>query len=86
MSLKIQDFNAIVSQVIAVAMGPDGRPALLSADKPAGASAEKFTYSGGKVITIEYFKDYVPLTQTGTLIATKNIRWNGNEVQDIYWT
>jgi hypothetical protein len=85
-TVRIQDHNRIVSQVIAVAQGPDGKPALLSADKPAGAVAEKFTYSGGKVTAIEYFSVYNTTTQTGTLLATKNIRWNGDEVDDIYWT
>lgn len=84
--MKIQDFNRVVSQVIAVAQGPDGKPALLNADKPAGSTAEKFTYTGGKVTAIEYFSAYNPATKTGTLIATKNIRWNGSEVDDIYWT
>jgi hypothetical protein len=84
--IKIQDFNKIVSSVFAVAQGPDGKPALLSADKPAGAIAEKFTYTTGKVTKIEFFSTYDPATKTGTLIATKNIRWNGDEVDDIYWT
>lgn len=86
MSLKIQDTNRIVSQVMCVAQGPDGKPALLSADKPAGATAEKFTYTGGKVTKIEYFSAYNPTTETGTLLATKNIRYNGDEVKDTYWT
>jgi hypothetical protein len=86
MSVKIQDWNKIASQVVLVALGPDGKPALLSADKPAGTLAEKFTYSSGKVITIEYFSTYDTVTQTGTLLATKNIRYNGDEVNDIYWT
>jgi len=86
MSLRIQDFNKTVSQVFAVAQGPDGKPALLPVDKPAGTIAEKFTYTGGKVTKIEYFSTYDTGTQTGTLIATKNIRWSGDEVNDIYWT
>jgi len=86
MSVKIQDWNRVASQVVLVAQGPDGKPALLSADKPAGATAEKFTYSGGKVTAIAYFSTYNSTTETGTLIATKNIRYNGDEVKDIYWT
>ena len=86
MSVKIQDWNRVASQVVLVAQGPDGKPALLSADKPAGATAEKFTYTTGKVTKIEFFSTYVPATKTGTLLATKNIRWNGDEVDDIYWT
>ena len=86
MSVKIQDWNRVASQVVLVAQGPDGKPALLAADKPAGATAEKFTYTGGKVTKIEFFSTYNPATKTGTLLATKNIRWNGDEVDDIYWT
>ena len=86
MSVKIQDWNRVASQVVLVAQGPDGKPALLAADKPAGSTAEKFTYTGGKVTKIEYFSTYNPATKTGTLAATKNIRWNGDEVDDIYWT
>lgn len=86
MSLKIQDTNRIVSQVMCVAQGPDGKPALLSADKPAGATAEKFSHTAGKVTKVEYFSTYDPATKTGTLVATKNIRWNGDEVDDTYWT
>jgi hypothetical protein len=86
MSVKIQDWNRVASQVVLVAQGPDGKPALLSADKPAGSTAEKFTYTSGKVTKIEYFSAYNPATETGTLIATKNIRYNGDEVKDIYWT
>jgi hypothetical protein len=86
MSVKIQDWNKIASNVVLVAQGPDGKPALLSADKPAGAIAEKFTYTSTKVTKIEYFSTYDPATETGTLIATKNIRYTGDEVKDIYWS
>ena len=86
MSVKIQDWNRVASQVVLVAQGPDGKPALLSADKPAGSTAEKFTYTSGKVTKVEYFSTYAPATKTGTLVATKNIRWNGDEVDDTYWT
>lgn len=86
MSVKIQDWNRVASQVVLVAQGPDGKPALLSADKPAGSTAEKFTYTSGKVTKVEYFSTYDPATKTGTLVATKNIRWNGDEVDDTYWT
>ena len=84
--IKFQDYNRIVSQVVAVAMGPDGKPALISADEPAGSVAKKFTTIGGKVTAIEYFSSYNPATETGTLIATRNIRYSGDNVKDIYWT
>jgi hypothetical protein len=86
MSVEIQDWNKIASQVVLVALGPDGKPALLSTDKPAGSLAEKFTYTSGKVTKIEYFSTYDTATQTGNVLATKNIRYNGDEVNDIYWT
>jgi len=86
MSVKIQDWNKIASQVVLVAQGPDGTPALLSADKPAGAVAEKYTTASGKITKVEFFSSYDPATKTGTLIATKNIRWNGDNPDDIYWT
>jgi hypothetical protein len=86
MSVKIQDWNRVASNVVLVAQGPDGKPALLSADKPAGAIAEKFTYTSTKVTKIEFFSTYDPATETGTLLATKNIRYTGDEVKDIYWT
>jgi hypothetical protein len=86
MSVKIQDWNKIASNVVLVAQGPDGKPALLSADKPAGAIAEKATRTSGKITKIEYFSTYDPVTKTGTIIATKNIRWNGDDWEDSYWS
>ena len=87
MSIKVQDYERTVSKVRAVAIGPDGEPSLLSADKPAGTTAEKFTFTSGKLSTVEYFSTYDPNTQTGTLLATKNLRWNlDGTIKDIYWT
>ena len=87
MSLRIQDFNKTVSQVFAVAQGPDGKPALLPVDKPAGAVAEKFIKTAGKITAIEYYATYNPTTETGTLVATKNIRWETDgSPKDTYWT
>lgn len=85
-AVRLQDYNRIVSQVVATATGPDGKPTLLSADKPAGVVAEKFTTVNGKVTAIQYYSTYNPATQTGTLVATKNIRYSGDNVNDIYWT
>ena len=92
-ALKIQDHNTIVSQVFAVAQGPDGKPALLAADKPAGTVDEEFFYNvNGKVEKIEFYAQFDPITQTPSgLIATKNIVWNttgnGNgQPARVYWT
>lgn len=91
--IRFQDYNRIVSQVVAVAMGPDGKPALISADKPAGATAEGFTYNvNAQPTAIAYYSAFDPATETPSgLIATKNIIWNtsGNgagQPKFIYWT
>ena len=91
--IKFQDYNRIVSQVVAVAMGPDGKPALLSSDKPAGAIVEAPSYNASAQITaIAYYSAFNAGTETPSgLIATKNIIWNtsGNgagQPKFIYWT
>jgi hypothetical protein len=91
--IKIQDFNKIVSSVIAVAQGPDGKPALLSADRPAGAIAEELEYNANKQVTsVKYYASFDPLTNTGSdLIATRNVVWHttGNGAGQpafIYWS
>jgi hypothetical protein len=43
--IKIQDFNRVVSSVVAVAQGPDGKPALLAENRPAW-DYRAFTYTG----------------------------------------
>ena len=87
MSVSISDYPKKVTKLAAVAIGPDGEPAMLHADKPAGSVAEKFTWTAGKVTKIEYFSAYDPNTEDGTLIGTKNIRWNlDGTVKDTYWT
>lgn len=91
--MKIQDYNKIVSQVIAVAKGPDGKPALLSADKPAGTMVEEPKYNeSGQITSIAYYSNFDAVTETpSVLIATKNIIWNtsGNgagQPKFIYWS
>ena len=75
---NFQDYNKTITSVIAVAQGPDGKPALLSADRPAGAIAEELEYNtNGQIVSIEYYASYDVSTGTPSdLIATKNIIWN----------
>ena len=91
--MNVQDYPKNVSQVVAVAMGPDGRPALLTADRPAGTKAEGFTYNvSGQVTAIAFYAAFDTSTNTPSgLLATKNIIWNtsGNgagQPQFIHWT
>jgi hypothetical protein len=68
MLVQVQDWPRTASQVVLAALGPDGKPALLAADRPA-AAAQKFTYANGQIRFVEYFADYNPATQTGDVIA-----------------
>lgn len=93
MSLKFQDYNRIVSTVVAVAQGPDGKPALISPDRPAGTKCEAPDYNAsGQVTSIAFYSEFDVATETPSgLIATKNIIWNtsGNgagQPKFIYWT
>jgi hypothetical protein len=93
MSVKIQDWNPVASNVVLVAQGPDGKPALLAADRPAGANAEELEYNANKQVTsVKYYASFDPLTNTGSnLIATRNIVWHttGNGAGQpafIYWS
>jgi hypothetical protein len=67
-AIQIRDYNTTASQVFLAALGADGTPALLAADRPA-ALAQKFRYTGGTLTSIEYYAGYDPATQTGDLIA-----------------
>ena len=93
MSIRVQDWNPVASNVVLVAQGPAGKPALLSADKPAGAVCEAPSYNAnGQVTAIAYYSAFDVATSTPSgLIATKNIIWNtaGNgagQPQFIHWT
>ena len=67
--IKVQDYNTVASSVLLAALGAAGTPALLSADNPAGAIAQKFHYAGGQISAIEFYSDYDPATQNGTLLG-----------------
>lgn len=82
MSVKIQDWNRVASNVVLVAQGPDGKPALLAENKPAydyraltwvGGNCTQIVYkqggSGGTTVLTETFTydgDGNPITQTLT--------------------
>lgn len=72
MSVKVQDYNTVASSVLLAALGAAGTPALLAADRPAGAVAQKFIYNGSTLASIEYYASYDPATQTGDMIATED--------------
>jgi hypothetical protein len=70
--LKVQDYNTVASSVLLAALGAAGTPALLAADRPAGAVAQKYIYAGTTLTSIEYYASYDPATQTGDMIATED--------------
>lgn len=85
MSVTIQDWNRVASNVVLVAKTPDGKPALLNANKPAwdyraltwtGSNCTQIVYktggSGGTTVLTETFTydgSGNPLTQTLTYPA-----------------
>lgn len=74
MSIKIQDYNRVVSNVVAVAQGPDGKPALLSENKPSW-DYRAFTYTGTNVTTIVYKRG----GSGGTTVMTETFTYDGND-------
>ena len=74
MSVKIQDWNRVVSNVVAVAQGPDGKPALLAENRPAW-DYRAFTYTGTNVTTITYKQG----GSGGTTVLTETLTYDGND-------
>ena len=74
MSVKIQDWNRVVSHVTAVAQGPDGKPALLSENRPAW-DYRAFTYTGTNVTTITYKQG----GSGGTTVLPEPLTYDGND-------
>ena len=74
MSVKIQDWNRVASQVVLVAQGPDGKPALLNENKPAW-DYRAFTYTGTNVTTITYKQG----GSGGTTVLTETLTYDGND-------
>lgn len=72
--IKFQDYNRIVSNVVAVAVGPDGKPALMAENKPAW-DYRAFTYTGTNVTTIVYKRG----GSGGTTVLTETFTYDGND-------
>jgi hypothetical protein len=71
--VKVQDWNRTVSQVFAVAMGPDGKPALLPLDVPPWDYRE-ITWTGSNPTTIVYKQG----GSSGTTVLTEVNTFDGN--------
>ena len=74
MSVKIQDWNRVASQVVLVAQGPDGKPALLTENKPSW-DYRAFTWTGGNCTQIVYKRG----GSGGTTVLTENFTYDGND-------
>lgn len=73
MSVSIQDWNKVASQVVLVAQGPDGKPALLAENKPAW-DYRAFTWSGGNATQIVYKRGGAG----GTTVLTETLTYDGS--------
>jgi hypothetical protein len=73
MDVKIQDYNRVVSQVIAVAQGPDGKPALLTLETPAW-DYRAITWTGSNPTQIVYKQG----GSSGTTVLTEVNTFDGN--------
>jgi hypothetical protein len=73
MSVKIQDWNRVASNVVLVAQGPDGKPALLAENKPA-YDYRAFTWTGTNCTQIVYRQGGA----TGTIVLTETFTYDGN--------
>jgi hypothetical protein len=73
MSVKIQDWNKIASNVVLVAQGPDGKPALLAENKPAW-NYRAFTWTSGNATQIVYKQGGA----SGTIVLTETFTYDGD--------
>ena len=73
MSVKIQDWNRVASQVVLVAQGPDGKPALLNENKPAW-DYRAFTWTSGNATQVVYRRGGA----SGTIVLTENFTYDGD--------
>lgn len=73
MSVKIQDWNKIASQVVLVAQGPDGKPALLAENKPS-YDYRSFTWTGGNCTQVVYKQGGA----SGTTVLTETFTYDGD--------
>ena len=73
MSVKIQDWNPVVSNVIAVAQGPDGKPKLITENKPSW-DYRALTWTGGNATQIVYKRGGA----SGTIVLTETFTYDGD--------
>ena len=73
MSVKIQDWNRVASNVVLVAQGPDGKPALLAENKPA-YDYRSFTWTGTNCTQIVYKQGGA----SGTTVLTETFTYDGS--------
>ena len=72
-AFKFKDYNTSVTSVIAVAQGPDGKPALLAENKPA-YNYRSFTWTGTNCTQIVYKQGGA----SGTTVLTENFTYDGS--------
>lgn len=73
MSVKIQDWNRVASNVVLVAQGPDGKPALLAENKPAW-DYKAFTWVTGNCTQVVYKTGGA----SGTTVLTETFTYDGD--------
>jgi hypothetical protein len=73
MSVQVQDWNRIASTVVLVAQGPDGKPALLTENKPAW-DYKAFTWSLGNCTQVVYKRG----GSSGTTVLTETFTYDGD--------
>ena len=73
MSVKIQDWNRVASNVVLVAQGPDGKPALLAENKPA-SDYQGYTFTNGNCTQIIYKQGGA----NGTLVLTETFTYDND--------
>ena len=73
MSVKIQDWNRVASQVVLVAQGPDGKPALLAENKPS-YDYRSFTWTSGNCTQVVYKQGGA----SGTIVLTETFTYDGD--------
>lgn len=74
MSVKIQDWNRVASQVVLVAQGPDGKPALLAENKPVWDYRDLGPWTNGNCTQIVYKRGGA----SGTIVLTETFTYDGD--------
>ena len=71
--ITVQDWNRVASTVVLVAQGPDGKPALLTENKPAW-DYRAFTWTGSNCTQIVYKRGGAG----GDTVLTEALTYDGN--------